>query len=361
MSLSKWLLAASVLAVLPLASSCTTTECGDGTIEDNGFCRPSQASVAPAGCGEGTMLEDGRCVPIFPPTTCGDNTIEELDTSTGVTICTGTGGGGLGCESAPPFACPQASVGKVTVCGTLIDVATDAQIQQAGGTANKACDSANPTADSGPCSLKLEFYDALDFAGNPQGAVALIPDELTIDECGRYRAVNIPRPALGFLGVGIDDAGANTSYVLAGVSIGTNSGETRNNVPVYAVPATADASWTSSAGIGSPSFTVRGVYMAIFKSPSGPVAGVQVTRAGNVVASDDYYFADTNPKSRVMVDSALNVTGVNGSALMLNSALVNHSGQGPNANCEWPVDLGASLAGVVFVQPRNHQGSGACP
>jgi hypothetical protein len=65
----------------PLMGCGDEGECGPGTSEEGGFCRPIQSSDDDeAGtivrCGDGTVLEDGQCVPEQPVLTCGEGTME---------------------------------------------------------------------------------------------------------------------------------------------------------------------------------------------------------------------------------------------------------------------------------------------
>jgi hypothetical protein len=94
-----------------------------------------------------------------------------------------------------------------------------------------------------------------------------------------------------------------------------------------------------------------------------PVAGVTVTSNGSVRASDDFYFTDTVATTRLDT-TPTGPTGANGAALLLNSSLVEHSGQGAEPNgCVWPSDLAASIPGVLFFNPRIAEMSNgdACP
>ena len=49
---------------------------------------------------------------------------------------------------------------------------------------------------------------------------------------------------------------------------------------------------------------------------------------------------------------ALDATGANGSTLLVNSNLVEHSGTGAEpSGCEWPALLAMAAPGVLFVDP----------
>lgn len=358
MSRFKLFVAFSVLTLAWLEAGCTTVECGDGTIETDGTCQPADVNPDPASCAPGTHLEDGECVADLDPTVCGDNTIAETDPDTGITTCIGTGGGD--CNSS--FACPDADSNKVTVCGQLYDAEDNMPIQ-APGAGGAAC----PTDGSGegPCALQIEFYDAVQFANMPQTAPTLPPETLLIDDCGRFRAVNIPKPGTDFLGIGVDDHddSGNTDYVTSGVALAVSSGYREADYPAYVIRTTTDELWTADAGdpfTGS-TFSEVGVYMPIFLLPNGDGApGVVITgNGGNTQPLDDYYFEDT-ADTRSMLSTTQNETGANGTGLFVNTLLVEHSGTGGEpSDCVWESNLAAAIPSVVFAQERQAIG-GSC-
>mgnify|MGYP000069454889 CR=1 FL=1 len=58
----------------------------------------------------------------------------------------------------------------------------------------------------GPCSLKVQFFDALEFAMGPTSAVPKEPaGGLVVDTCGRFRGADLPEASFGFMGVAVDD------------------------------------------------------------------------------------------------------------------------------------------------------------
>ncbi len=363
MSTNLWMSLATVSAALVLQAGCDGAECADGTIEQDGFCVPADVALDDSQCGEGTVLGDsGFCEPAMPPTVCGPNTIENTEIDPGVITCEGVGGVN---DCSMPLPCPGAASNKVTVCGRLRDVQTDAVIEEAAPTFLD-CDPAAPS-DTGPCQIEISFYDALDFAGNPTGAAKLKPQNFHMDDCGRYVAENINRPSLGFLGIATEDAsGAPDDHRLTGVAFPVTSGQVRNNQQTYVVTRATDVAWSTDPDVGFPStntFIDKGVFMSIFRHGNTPVAGVTVTSNGSPRANDDYYFTDTDPVTRLDT-TPTGPTGVNGAALLLNSSLVEHSGQGGEpSGCVWPSDLAASIPGVLFFNPRIAEDAGGneCP
>jgi hypothetical protein len=343
----------AALAAAPLAQSgCMQIECGEGTIEQDGTCIPAVIDPDDAQCGEGTILEGGVCVPentvVCDPTS---TTAHELPD--GTIVCEGTGTG-VGCEG--PINCPSPSPGNVTICGQIFDVETNLPIRADGAT-GAPCDPENPSAD-GPCSLEFAVYDAIDFAGDPQGTDQQDTDSLTLDDCGRFAAVGIDRPAdPGFIGIGIDDSpnGANDDYVLGGVALPTESNEKITGFQAFAVRASTNQDWSDAAGL-DPTFAEQGVYVPIYRYNGEPVENVVVTRGGPVADDQVYYFEDTDPDLRQDPTEDSTSTGVNGSALVLMSGLVPHSGSGGDgipAECEFPSALAASIETIVFVQVKN--------
>jgi hypothetical protein len=76
------------------------------------------------------------------------------------------------------------------------------------------CSPTAPTND-GPCSLRLRFFDALDFAMNPTGAQPIVPPAGVFqDGCGRYKGENMTRATFGFMGIAIDDSYAYFAHGL---------------------------------------------------------------------------------------------------------------------------------------------------
>lgn len=358
MTTLKWLIAFSLVA-LPVSAtqiSCTELECGEGTKEENGVCVQADSEGPDNNnlCGVGTSFDPGTqsCIPDLPPAQCDPDTSEAIVGPDGVITCVGTGV--AGCD----ITCKNPDAGKVTVCGQLLDAETGTPLES--GSTGAKCDLMNPTQDDGPCSLKVEFYDALEFASNPGGAPTLAFDELVVNDCGQFMGHNIPTPGLGFLAIAADDGGANDTFVFTGSAFPAQAGERRTGFGARLVKNTTDAMWATSAGEpfgAGVTFSDRGVFFPVYLGPDGsgghvPVAGVQITNNGSVFAARDYYFSDTDAKITT-VDTSLNATGANGAGLMVDSDLTNHGGTGAEpTGCEWPEDLADALPGVVFANER---------
>ena len=359
-------LAATGLAVAAglVNLSCSSIDCGPGTVEQDGTCRPADEATNDALCGGvgpfATVLGlDGKCEAEVP-TVCDLNTTrEEVDDQTGVTTCVGTAGG---CMTEIQCSAPDA--GKVTLCGRVWDSETD-QPFAATVVGEPTMQCTTPTTE-GPCSLRLRFFDALDFAMNPTGAVPIVPpDGVFQDGCNRYKGHNMTRPTFGFIGVAADDAaGAPARHKVTGVAASNAFATPGRGFRVYATRNTTDTMWSTTAGLAGQTFNERGVLAMVFRYNGVPRAGVQGRRNMNVVPADDYYFSDTGI-TRTTVAPAQDSTGANGTVLIINSPTpIAHDGAGAEPpGCRWPSNLSASIQGVTFMQLKDAEtpGGAACP
>lgn len=355
---------------LLLHAGCKEVECGEGTIERDGTCAPSSTSVDPAKCGPNTIVVGDQCLPRFDPTVCDPaTTLEDLDTSTNVTTCVGTGGGGCGA----PIACPQPSAGKQNICGQLHHIETN-EAFEAMDSSGTRCDPATPAA-SGPCALRINAYDAIAFAMNPMTA-PLPVGETYIDDCGRFRLTDITPPAGSpFIALGMDDVdptkiGPMGATNATGIATAKAADTATKDVELFAVPATTTTKWAMTGG---PTIA-GGIYTMIFRQKRAPS---RLTQAGVTMVkgmppnfmpapATDHYFIATDVQ-RERVDATAVGTGANGTALVTNAALADGfftgSPSGLPAECIWSVHPAQTVAGVVFVQilrPINAPGM-TCP
>lgn len=266
-------------------------------------------------------------------------------------------------DCAIPLPCPGPEAGRATLCGRIYDTESD-DVLEAPSPTRQACAS---TSTSGPCALRVRYYDALDFAMNPGGAPPLVPTETVVDDCGRFRAQNMTRATFGFIAIVTDDApGIAPDQPHRMTNVVFTNAEAMGNawVRAYATLASTDQLWSSTAGLSGMSFAQRGVLMKVFLYRENPVPGVTVTRNGSTSPGDDYYFSDTGITRRT-VNPAQTATGANGSVLMINSpSPIEHSGTGAEpAGCRWPANLNASIQGVVYVDRKEAETStgAACP
>jgi hypothetical protein len=361
------LLAALLLSLVPLATAgCKSLECGEGTIDRDGICVAGDETPGNAACGPFTELgPSGTCEPILDPTVCDDSTTEPvIDPETGVTTCVGTGA--ASCDS-PMTGC-TASANTMTVCGRLYDLEDDSLIG-AGSEDTSACPPGGEA--TGPCSLIVRAYNAVQFALMPGTAVPLTSSELVLDHCGRFRIKDIAPAGAPFIGIGvIPHPSQGSTNRVTGVAFQTQAGPTGgvlNNLVAYTTRASTDSAWAASLGMG-PSLAPDGVYVNIFRdngTTADPfagnlAAGVQILETGSPIPDNDYYFSDDDD-NRTTLDDGLTETGVNGTGIVLDAGkeLLQYSGtDGPlPGGCDWSTSNGKTVTGVFFVQIHTPQGT----
>jgi hypothetical protein len=355
-------------------ASCSTVECGQGTVERDGACFAADQSTEPGMCGGtgpfATVLGlDGTCETEVPTVCDEETTRAETDDQTGVTTCIGTGGG---CEVEIQCSAPES--GRITLCGRIWDAETDMPIAASIDGSTAECDPAAPTT-SGPCSLRVRFFDALDFAGDPAGAMAITPpDGVYTDNCNRYRGHNMTRPQFGFIGMGVDDAPGitpTTPHRLTGVATANALATPGRGFRAYSTRVSTDMLWSTSAAIGGMTFAERGVLAIVFRYQGQPRAGVQIRQAGSLIPNTDFYFTDTGiARTSVSpgVPGTQSVTGANGTGLVISvDTPTAHDGVGAEpgtpGQCIWPSNLAAAIPGVVFIQTKDAETTlgAACP
>lgn len=341
---------AALAAIAAVGGCAQTLECADGTHEVDGMCVGSP-TAAPYGCGPGTRFDPtlAVCVAELSPAVCDPGTTFPMTRGDGVTVCMGAGD----CDScAAPLPCPTPEAGKVTLCGRLIDTETMASVSLDD---TVSCDPDAPAAD-GPCSLRIEVYDALKFVTDPM-APPQAAEERYLDACGRFRFKNVTLPGNRSIGIGVDDAGSGDAVTLTGIAMFLDPGDLETGVRAFATRHTTVDRWTESAGypFGTDvSFATKGVFVPRFlDDASKPVAGVIATVSGAPRADRTYYFSDQDHQL-TMVDVDATETGPNGAALLVESALTMHGGTGQTpAGCAWESALAASVPGLVFVQEKH--------
>jgi hypothetical protein len=353
MSVSRWLIAVSATALsIPLVHlSCVQIDCGEGTIERDGTCVPADSDPGSATCGAGTHLEGQNCVSDSDPTECDPETTTPIvDQETGVITCVGSGVA-QGCTGS--LACPSPTGTNITLCGQLFDLETTEKLE-AGGVGNGTGTRCEGNETSGPCALGMQFYDAIGFVMDPQNAEPLTVGLLYMDDCGRFRAENIPFPDSTFLGVGIDDI-TGDEVALSGVALAPVQGSTIQGFQAFVMSQETNADWTAQLGLSGETLEEAGAYVTIFRIGEDPVAGVQFTNAtGGTYPNDDFYFSDTDPELRTMISDTQTETGANGTSILLNrTGLAQYTGMGgiPDS-CSFPTAMGAVIPHVIAAQTR---------
>ncbi len=261
----------------------------------------------------------------------------------------------VACDAELP--CPAPTANRLTVCGELWDLQDEAQF---GFFGTGVC---TGPASFGPCSVSVRYVDALDFASNPDTAQDLQVGSTYLDECGRFRAIDVQTPTFGFLAIVTEDA-AGVPAMRRRTAITLASGEARpaRGLRAYVTRQSTDALWSAAAGVTGMTLGERGIYVPIYLHDGLPVQGVQVSRNDQTIPADDLYFSDPGA-SRAEVDPTRTSTGPNGSAIVQNApAVIQHGGSGGEPpGCEWPETLASSIPGVVLVQRKQAQLPGGAP
>jgi hypothetical protein len=354
-----------ILALLVPNSGCKQLDCAPGTVEKNGECVPADITTSPATCGPDTKLEGTVCVSTVQ---CDPNTTTAMtDTSTGLTTCVGTAGGGCACPSMP-------ASGKQNVCGQLYDFETMSPFVASNATGAK-CPTPS-TATSGPCALAIQAYDAIAFANNPATALPLTIGNSCIDDMGRYAVTDITPPGTNpFVGLGIDDAntanlGSSGVTNAVGISTPSKPNSTTTGFEAYVVTKAVTDGWASSGG---PTLATTGIFAMVFRAhcvgmgctgdPLAEQAGVMMTKNATPIAAANAKYFLVGQTTRDTVDPVATMTGANGTGLN-NNASVNDSlafsgtgGITDTTDCQWENHAGAALTdsmnggfGIVFIQ-----------
>jgi hypothetical protein len=340
-----------LLATAFAVTSCTSVECGPGTIERAGECAPPDVTTGTGMCGPGTKLEGDRCVSTIQ---CDPATsMAVVDPMTGETTCVGIGAGGCG-------ACPlPASPTKQTICGQIYDFETNLPFRDAGATGQRCATGAT----SGPCALKLTAYDAIAFGTNPMTATPLNVGDECIDDEGHYRLQDIDIPPSLFVGLGLDDAamadvgptGITNSVGIAVPKLGMSA---TKDVEHWIVRPATTASWQASGG----PMIANGVFAGIFRAhacpdsgctgdPLAPQAGVVFVKPAGV----SYYFGATEA-GHATIDPVAAMTGANGTGLLAGVSLADGftfsgmNGITDATDCRWETHAAVALPYIVFIQ-----------
>lgn len=349
-----WL--ALVTAVAPFAlAGCETTVCGEGTIEKDGVCLPAEEPPPPT-CGAGLRWNaaTGQCEYFGPDVgVCGEFTERQI-AEDGTPTCVGIGGGG--CEV--PLPCPTPGPNQICVRGRVFSFKTGEPI-------------ADGMSDTGLFQdVEVEIHEPIGFVANPNvSPLATVP----LDKCGRFVAPGITTTSTNLVAAGVDDprGGGADNFVKGGSAAEAPRGSVVTMNVWYVTKADDMAVSAGFGGVlgGAATFGAKGVYVPVFVDPRAPksewangfpgkpVSGVKVLVApAMTIPNNDFYFTDTSPYVRSMLDSgAQDVTGPNGAAFVINTGgLGTYTGSGGNLGpgCKWPTDQAAAVPGVYFVQPR---------
>jgi len=237
----------------------------------------------------------------------------------------------------------------------LIDVENN-EVVRTEETPPRLCAPDSPSL-SGPCSLTVQFYDGHDLSLPPfDEEYPMAHESLRMDTCGRFQVTGIQGLSAGTLAlaIAVDDAGVETrvqTRTFVDVAAGT---EMLQDVTAYATRHETDQAWTDSAGnpLEDMTFSQHGAILGVFVSEGAPTAGVKITDPpGGVEAASDFYFSDATASTRSTIDSTLDATGTNGSALFVDLFFGTISGEGEEPiGCEWSSGVTAAREGVIAVR-----------
>lgn len=230
-------------------------------------------------------------------------------------------------ECGAPWTCPPAADGRANICGSFADRETGA-----------------PIADGG---IELTSYDQLRFLADPDGAPSMAAT-IETDGCGRFRALDVAVPVEGMLALVTSDAGDGDTWARTSHAVALPPSRTLDGVSVPATRTATIEQWTTTAGapFGAETFVDTGVLVLSFEHQGQPLAGVHAMVEG--IEQHAFYFADTDPTSAAIIDPALEATGPNGTALLVNTDGKRHTGYGGEpTGCTWTTARGASTATVI--------------
>jgi hypothetical protein len=337
----------ALAGLLTLQAGCTTVECGTGTIERDGDCVGANLGTEAALCGEGTILVNGICV---AEAVCDPSSTVLVPVGDGTFVCEGQGGAELP-ACGMPLPCPQASGATTSICGEFYDLETNEKTGAQSGAAVR-CDP-NALASSGPCSHKLEFYDALAFSQGLSTQLTYDADDLIYDSCGRFRVTGLMAAGSNITAVGAR-GDVSRGNVTSGIAVRVTGGGTYANQRLYTVTQATNQKW--SQALGRDNIAATGVYVSIHaRLPNlTPVEDVVLTGASGGNAAN-FYFSDTDPNTRSTPNTTDNDTGANGTAILLdqpNIGTFSSSGGTLPAGCNWNTISGGNIPGVYFVQLR---------
>lgn len=355
----------ALLSLAAGANGCKSLECGPNTLQQGDQC-VAEATDPGTNCGPGTVWngESGRCENVLfldGGGICGSNTTVVVSDA-GVRTCVGTGGAS-GPSCAEPLPCPAPTGSLVSMCGRIYDLETTAPL-----------DNGNATDGEPYRSIELRVYDPIAFVSNPNAPILI---KGTADSCGRFRIVDAPRPATGFIAVATDDSpDGGDLYVQTGIAAPVEGGETLTGLRAWVLRRSTDELWSRAAGLpAGQTFGRLGVYIPIFLSGSetapfkaSPTSSVQVaiidqgTGMRTVKEDRDFYFDDLSALERKQPSPTRSMTGANGTALyIMQPGLGSFSGLGntPAGSC-WAVNPAAAPVGNAYVQERV-PGAEFCP
>jgi hypothetical protein len=316
--MNRWLSIVVACAATALAG-CNPPKCGPGTVQmqnKNGTldCVPAdvmQGAGIPCDADGGATVQGGSCVSAV---TCGPGT-----TLMG-NRCVSNGGTGSGCS--------QPALGTACVYGSLVNF----------------LDNTAATA-----TVHVQLVDPLSFLG---GGTPIAEKDAT----GSYVFQDFKVPPQHLIAIIVTNPqGTTTYYTTATGDQGINN-DNVYRVDGYVLEAATVQGWKPEIDVDAVGAYVAKFYndpkplnTLLIANETNPVAGVQLTQSGLVVAGAKYFGA-----TLATIDAAATSTSTIGAAIIpapdITSGFPNFSGTGPTASpITWESQPGASKKGAVFV------------
>ncbi len=306
-----------------LASACDTTECGEGTHEEQGECVPN----IPINCnGDGVVFRDGRCQPSSE--VCGPGT--EFDTES--QTCIGTGG---------PVAdtdVPDTTTGDDTGGNDDTGGDVDPDLPEA-----PSCGESSPDGTVCISGRVLNWLTGQPLTGSEPVGLAL--DDLTLrtvapdkapfavagmEEGGTFVMENVSTTSddgpLSQMIIVVDEPDAVESddfqRTLTGLPGAPDSGSVHPNTTVFSVPSSAVDAWSTALSLsGDDHLANAGLLLVrVLDNQAQPISGATVrnTNPTDDEATEKYYFT-ADMSSFTSGDTAS--TSANGGVLLVGAPI----------------------------------------
>ncbi len=375
----------AVLAGIPLlaAAACRPLECAKGTRQEGDQCVPVYPPAGDAGirCGPGTVLVGNECV--ASQDVCGPNTkvVPQYDDAGVVVgfICEGKGGGTM--PTCPEDFGPN---GEYCVTG---------QVKYFVGPNGEFMDKplADPNAAEDATWLKIEVYDPIAYAEDPDAATPMAITEVD-PKTGYFKLTGLSVPANEAIALVVDELDPTAEDVVATTATPYEVSAFQNleGVSAFAITNTQISDWTGALGgdsvleaLGCPApegggsrdLLNCGTWVAVYSKgsqdePGLPVEGVEpkiATAAGSrpLEAEATFYMGLTSSGQVAFDDPAAGVvwsdgdgphewTGRLGVVFYPGAQVRQYTGDcGPGLSrcgCYWKAVQGGSARGAILVQ-----------
>jgi hypothetical protein len=355
---SRAVVALACVAGAVLASACTDTECGAGTVQSHGKCIAGGGAL----CGFGTHLNEATMLCEPDVYTCDPNTADVNDAG----VCIGRVTGTL---PTPP-SCPVVADDEICVSGWIRDF--DNKGQASFGKETLVTDESveiwvfDPfkvlLCAAAPCMVTA---DAISGPYYPAADGTFILDA---DTTGRkIKATG------SFIAIGVKNKDGqphgDSDWTEAGITASGQGGITIENFDLFAVGKAQVAAWHAAY----PGIVDKGVFITMwhfldteeadYAKNRTFVDGVLPNRSPGAIPVDQLYFMTDDRNTLVQGSSGgVSVTTTTGGALQVQESLTPHSATGgfepgsdPPAPITWESRQGASVPGLVFLQFFNQQ------